>query len=1095
MIREVREFSSEDAANVAQMWNESDSGWPGGFTGGNPMTAEQVLIDQMRTRFLSVFIAFADGKAVGYCSLLPFWQSTKTAYVGLLNAHPAYHGQGFGRDLLRAALARAVALGYDQLDLHTWAGNLKAVPLYKKMGYFWVPDTSVHMECYLPAIFRQDYVRDFFGLSTLGLGSTGSGRVEADSILPPDWYQCFQRDLTVRPDEWTEEGMRVYPYEFERAGRRLRVLIDPESRGITAVETSRFSVAARFAGRRAPIGMPAEVVWTLAPKGESLAATLIAGGEDGLPLALQRCLTLGGSRAPAVEPTTIRELVVPAGDARPRPKDDAAHRVLTTAVVGGQVIRLSTGLRLCPPVALSSPDGLICLQVGIAKDVSLLVQSNLAASARVTIQLAASAELIISPSRFELEIPAGEARGIRFRLGAVGKGLATAGASDLEARLTITGEAESGDAFRIEPVPTRLPVHRLADGTVVASSDGERVYLTSPQLRVEVSRRGAALTLRDTATGAWLGDYDSKPGPPFGQSDLGNREFSVELAADTGRAVARLAIDVPSQPGIRMERRFELVPGPTVRIDHLLTNSGDTRRACQVLVEGRTGIEAGRAAVPTSAGLFVDQAIGFPDWRDPSRGKPDAWAENWLARDGDGRVYGWVWEQASTAELGNWGCQRFIFDFAEAVSGGSARTPSLWIYAGPGTYEDVRRFWRTHLAPNASDLSPSPRPALEAAILPPILLGDEAMLKLSNQRERPLVGTATLEIDGADAPIATPSTVDLASLAFGRDLTTALRLSAAPNRIAGAWSGKINLKSDSWDQQLPVTVIRAGTAGVVAVREGEREGRKVVEIDNGRLSLTIAPSFAGSLIELIGPSGAPSGRANHLLSAFPQERPLSDLNPWFGGLTPVCRPASDHGTSQPMAAAEYSWERTTRPGLLGQTWHGVALTAQAEHRDLRGVGFRVEYLTLGQSNLVAVITRVDTKGAPVRVAHGVNISPAPGGAVDGQVARSVLSYFERCGLWTHERNSGVYSDTEGWVAAGNPATSDVLAVVGNTRLSQVQLWDEAPDALALGVTSRSRGDDPTSTREIACLLVLAGSVEEARLYRTVGAALGCPTPM
>ena len=38
--------------------------------------------------------------------------------------------------------------------LDTWPGNIKAVPLYKKTGYFWVPETDVHMENYVPLLLR-----------------------------------------------------------------------------------------------------------------------------------------------------------------------------------------------------------------------------------------------------------------------------------------------------------------------------------------------------------------------------------------------------------------------------------------------------------------------------------------------------------------------------------------------------------------------------------------------------------------------------------------------------------------------------------------------------------------------------------------------------------------------------------------------------------------------------------------------------------------------------------------------------------------------------------------------------------------------------
>ena len=44
--RRVAEFTPADAAAVAAMFNNSEEGWPGGFTGGVLMTAEHVLREQ-----------------------------------------------------------------------------------------------------------------------------------------------------------------------------------------------------------------------------------------------------------------------------------------------------------------------------------------------------------------------------------------------------------------------------------------------------------------------------------------------------------------------------------------------------------------------------------------------------------------------------------------------------------------------------------------------------------------------------------------------------------------------------------------------------------------------------------------------------------------------------------------------------------------------------------------------------------------------------------------------------------------------------------------------------------------------------------------
>ena len=177
--------------------------------------------------------------ATAPCSSSP--NEASASYVGTLSAHPDWHGRGIGRDLLKAALVRTVALGYSRVDLNTWAGNLKAVPLYKKSGYFWVPETSVRMENFLPLIFRLAPAQDFFAHA--------------------DWYRDFRRDLALAPDEEKRGTLQVYTYAWEAGERRLKVTVDRASRGVIGLETETFAVSSAIDDHRLPAGGRREARW------------------------------------------------------------------------------------------------------------------------------------------------------------------------------------------------------------------------------------------------------------------------------------------------------------------------------------------------------------------------------------------------------------------------------------------------------------------------------------------------------------------------------------------------------------------------------------------------------------------------------------------------------------------------------------------------------------------------------------------------------------------------------------------------------------------------------------------------------------------
>ena len=101
-----------------------------------------------------------------------------------------------------------MALGYTRLDLNTWAGNLKAVPLYKKSGYFWVPETSVRMENY-PLIFRLP---------------------RQELFRQADWYRDFRRDLALRPTRRSRASRRCTPTSGRTTGAGCGWVIDRAQR-------------------------------------------------------------------------------------------------------------------------------------------------------------------------------------------------------------------------------------------------------------------------------------------------------------------------------------------------------------------------------------------------------------------------------------------------------------------------------------------------------------------------------------------------------------------------------------------------------------------------------------------------------------------------------------------------------------------------------------------------------------------------------------------------------------------------------------------------------------------------------------------------
>ena len=216
-----REYEKGDAASVARMWEESREGWPSGFLGASSVTASSVKREERSSGSLFTVLAILDDRVIGYCRTSPYGGEPEASYVDLVNVVPEFHGHGIGKKLLLDAVRRTAESGRTRIDLHTWPSNMQAVPLYKKTGFFWVPETSVYMQNYIPFLLQREEFCDF---------------LEGD-----DWYGCFQRDLDISEDlQKTDSGRQVFKYRFERSKEEFLAEFDRNGRRLSGIRTPEY---------------------------------------------------------------------------------------------------------------------------------------------------------------------------------------------------------------------------------------------------------------------------------------------------------------------------------------------------------------------------------------------------------------------------------------------------------------------------------------------------------------------------------------------------------------------------------------------------------------------------------------------------------------------------------------------------------------------------------------------------------------------------------------------------------------------------------------------------------------------------------------
>lgn len=231
----ITEYSPLYASGVADMWNASGEGWNGRIFNSS---AARVMADVASSSYLNLYLAVEGEVVLGYAKLTDYAEEAGVAYIELLNVVPSHHGRGIGRDLVKQCVLRAAELGYGRIDLFTWSGNTKAVPLYKKCGFFWekMDNQSTHLMNFLPGLLKLPLLKPWWKVF--------------------EWYEDCRRELSGEPDGRNLNGFDLYDYIWEKDGQRLEISFERFGRGIVALRTPEYSLALSAEHPKPVFGIP-----------------------------------------------------------------------------------------------------------------------------------------------------------------------------------------------------------------------------------------------------------------------------------------------------------------------------------------------------------------------------------------------------------------------------------------------------------------------------------------------------------------------------------------------------------------------------------------------------------------------------------------------------------------------------------------------------------------------------------------------------------------------------------------------------------------------------------------------------------------------
>jgi len=529
------------------MWKASDDQWPGTWSGGTDITPQMVTEWYEREGMLNVqVVETADGsKIVGYCSFNERQEQKGVGYIGLLNVQPDYQKKSLARRLLQNGIQRCLDLDFHLLTLGTWSGNLKAMPLYKKVGFCWVPDTSVWMLNFIPAILTLPCAQPFFSRH--------------------DWYRTYKRELKQVEDDDRWEGMKVFTYHFEEDGEALTVWADRESWRITAVETDAFFAGAMVDNIEPPKGIVTELRWRFTNKrSEQVSISLIGAGTEYIKLDHRQTLAVA-----AGETVELSAPVDVALDAPAVKGDQPVPALRTIFIIDGEVLELGTGVRPQPAVAVSTHPEYVTLSPGVSKKVSLQLKSYLREEAVATVTVTPAPGLSVGWTSSQVTLPA--------------KGWAGA---------EITLSAEAGGVYPLHVTvgfsegatkPERLAIFCMPPGGVLVDLGEKEARLENCETRLLARKHGGEVAIHAVTEHRFLGNLRERLGPPFYPSEFSEKDFDIILSPGSRGAAIILKADSETYPGLVLQRTVKLGGGNLIELKTDFVNQGTEAHKLQIV--------------------------------------------------------------------------------------------------------------------------------------------------------------------------------------------------------------------------------------------------------------------------------------------------------------------------------------------------------------------------------------------------------------------------------------------------------------------------------------------------------------------------------
>ncbi len=941
----------DDFDRLARCYNsfKDPESWPGGFGGTRVFTGEFIEKGMKEQNLDGHFVVIAPDdpdRIVGVCFIGKSWNSPNSYYVQLLGVDPAYQGQKFGKALLLQATSYVSELNANMISLHTWGGNLKAMPLYKRQGYKWRPNTSVFMESYLPQILKFPYFQEFF------------------STLSKSWYEAFSPIIDQEPNDLLLEQMQIYEYCFEDENQSLTVWVDRAIGKIAGfhIKAQNKDLLIRGLTRDSKAFIGSEEFTSSLLVTNKSKTDLIMNFEIDHSSKIQvldpkkrNSITLSKNQSKTFEIQGVFLADTDELDTKVHTHTLTDHGIIFNITTENRIIPLTVGKIPGKAVKVDSDPVNFVVRPDSTFSIPLSLQNNVGEESVVILEVKDSQRIAFSEHKKEVILSKYDSQ-VEFNA----KTSTTPSSVDY---IEVTVNTMDGKLLTEE----KIPVIIFNESKSLSYKSNQQIYIENKNLRISIYEQphpgSNEVFVTDKLRKLQVFGLPIVLGYPF---DVEGTEFYTKhhehqiLDNEAGICLSSTAKS-DLKPGIEVTRKIFLSDDSnSLSVQWEVKNSSEKKYNKLGVVNHTywwpSTIQLQNRILPLKSGIRQLDLTAFPV---DLGNDPTLFQEGWQAAEYSTGAFGILFKLDSIDKITIGRAQPNIdIKISDLASGEQVQTEPIFLTFAD-SWQAIRKEWKDKYAPSprneveysktaASLKQIGLRNSFEGKTIAHGLFVDHKNksleIAIDTHRETTFKGSLALEFDSIDRKIKT-NLPEVKKHTFEYPFT----LDFLKGELL--LKGKLSFDSLTRIFEYPITLGMYNSAGNISVEKNEKENAFI--INNGFLTFKGSEKYRGSVYHL-----SINENTNNLLhygiTPYPQIGPFLWYNQFYGGIGPILQPEGERDIENFNKLSYESYHPSAGK------WKGIGFKSDIIDYSpkLKGLQIATEYVTLPNSPFLLVQTHV-----------------------------------------------------------------------------------------------------------------------------------------